>query len=404
MIFTIIVLQLKIIDHLIMMSLRTKSFFCLNLAVVSFILGSCQSQQNYQIPQLPDFDDSYYAYALNVVNKLIEEEPENAEAHYRRAELLLMQQKTNNALASIRKAVELDEQEPVYQALYAKALLKKGQNREAMGAAKDALSKGGKSVALYEMLAQAALSSNYFSEALQYSDSALDMAPNNPYNYFLKGKALAARRDTLAAEQELLTSLKMGASQDAVYEVLVDMYMSNENFQKARFYMEKNIGMQEVNDRMRFQQAQILRRTGNADSAAVIMYRIKDSGNVNRFAVSRELMELYYEKNWYDSALHYAWQTQQYRSNDKLAKLTEARIYNRRRKYQQALNKYEEILAMDSLQQEDIHKLAGEELDYLKRKVAYLWRKQQEEELIKLKKGLAPLQPTTPGDQKDQPQ
>lgn len=162
--------------------------------------------------------------------------------------------------------------------------------------------------------------------------------------------------------------------------------------------------MQEVNDRMRFQQAQILRRTGNADSAAVIMYRIKDSGNVNRFAVSKELMELYYEENWYDSALHYARQTQQFRSNDKFAKLTEARVYDRRRKYQQAMDKYEEILAMDSLQQENIHKLAIEELDYLQRKVAYLWRKQQEEELNKLKKGLAPLQPITPDDQEDQPQ
>jgi len=387
-----------------MMLLRTRSFFFLGLAVVSFILGSCQPQQSYQIPELPDFDDSYYTHALDVVDELIDEEPENAEAHYRRAELLLMQQKTNNALASIRKAVELDEQEPVYQALHAKALLQKGQNREAMRAAKDALSKGGKSVALYEMLAQAALNSNYFNEALQYSDSALYLAPNNPYNYFFKGKALAARRDTLAAERELLTSLEMGASQDAVYEALVDMYMNTENFQKARYYMDKNLGMQEVNDRMRFQQAQILRRTGNADSAAVIMYRIKDSGNVNRFAVSKELMELYYEENWYDSALHYARQTQQFRSNDKFAKLTEARVYDRRRKYQQAMDKYEEILAMDSLQQENIHKLAIEELDYLQRKVAYLWRKQQEEELNKLKKGLAPLQPITPDDQEDQPQ
>lgn len=367
-------------------------------------MSACQQQQQHQIPQLPDFDDSYYVHAVEVVDEVIDEQPENAEAHYRRAELLLMQQKTNNALASIRKALEIDGEEPVYLALYAQALLQKGQNREAMRAAKNALKKGGKSVELYEMMAQAALNSNYFSDALQYSDSALALAPNNPYNYFFKGKALAARLDTLAAERELLKSLEMGASRDAIYEALVDMYMNAGNFQKARLYMEKNMGAQEVNDRMRFQQAQILRRTGNPDSAALIMSKIKNSPNVNRFAISKELMGLYFDKTWYDSALHYALQTQQYRGADKFSKLTEARIYDRRRDYQQALDKYEEIIAMDSLQQEDIHKIAEEELDYLRRKVAYLWRKQQEEELNKLKKGLAPLQPITPQEEEDQEQ
>lgn len=366
------------------------------------LLSACQPQQQHQIPELPDFDDTYYVQALEVVDQMLDDEPENAEAYYRRAELLLMQQKTNNALSSIRKALEIEEEEPVYHALYAEALLQKGQNLEAMRAAKEALKRGGKSVELYEMMARAALNSNYFNEALQYSDSALALAPNNPYNYFFKGKALAARRDTLAAESELLKSLDMGASQEAIYEALVDMYMNAGNFQKARFYMEKNLDVQQVNDRMRFQQAQILRRTGNPDSAAVIMYKIKNSGNLNRFAVAKELMELYYEKNWYDSALYYAQQTQEYRVNDKYAKLTEARVYDRRRKYQQALDKYEEIVAMDSLQQEDIHKIAVEELDYLRRKIAYLWRKQQEEELNKLKKGLAPLQPLTPGNEEDQ--
>ena len=384
-----------------MIQLTAKPSFIL-LVVSLFLFGSCNHQQNYQIPEIPDFDDSYFEHAITVVDEVIDEEPENAEAHYRRAELLLMQQKTNNALASIRKALEIKEKEPVYHTLYARALLQKGQSREAMRAAKDALQTGGKSVEVYEILAEAALNSNYFSEALQYSDSALALAPNNPYNYFFRGKALAARLDTLAAERELLKSMQMGASQDDIYEALVDMYMKAQNYDKARLYMDKQLQAREADDRMRFQQAQILRRTGNPDSAAVIMYTIKNSGNVNRFAVNRELMELYFDKKVYDSTLFYAQQTQQYRSADKFSKLVEARVYDRRRKYQQALDKYEEIVAMDSLQQEDIHKLAQEELDYLRRKVAYLWRKQQEEELNKLKKGLAPLQPITP-DEEEQP-
>ena len=366
-----------------------------------FIFTACQNRELHQIPNLPDFEPSYYDHSLSVVEELIDKEPDNAEAHYRRANLLLMQDKTNNALASIRKALELDDKDAVYHALNAKALLKKGQNRDAMRAAKSALKLGGKSVELYEILAQAALTSNYFSEALQYSDSALALAPNNPYSYFFRGRALAARRDTLNAEKELLKSLGIGAEAADVYEALVDMYMRTENYHKARFYMEKNLSTQETNDRMRFQQAQILLRTGSIDSAATIMYSIKSSSSVNKFSVNRELMQLYFTKKMYDSALVYSQNTQQIRPSDKFAQLVEARVWDKKRKYQQSLKKYESIAATDSLQQESIHKLAVKELDYLQRKVAYLWRKQQEEELNKLKKGLAPLQPITPEEEQE---
>jgi len=381
------------------MTLLNGNSFCAYLAAGILLLAGCEQQQNHQIPELPDFDESYYENAISVVDKVIDQEPENAEAHYRRAELLLTSQKTNNALASIRRALEIENEEPVYHTMHARALLQKGQSREAMRAARKALTTGGKSVELYEILAQSALNSNYFSEALQYSDSALALAPNNPYNYFFKGRALAARMDTLAAERSLLQSLDMGAASNDIYEALVDMYMKFENYEKARFYMDKNLQVQEPNDRMRFQQAQILRRTGNADSAANIMYQIKNSGNVNRFAVSTEMMELYFDKKVYDSALLYARQSQQYRASDKFSRLVEARIYDRRRNYQQALKKYEEITEMDSIQQEAVHKLAVSELDYLRGKVAYLWRKQQEEELNKLRKGLAPLQPISPDEE-----
>jgi len=362
------------------------------------LLFGCQTQEQHQIPELPDFDASYYEYGVTVVDKLIDKDPDNAEAHYRRAELLLQQNKLNNALSSIRKALELDNNDPLYRLTSAKVHLQKGQHREAFKEAKNALENGGASVELYELLAQASLKSNYHADALLYSDSALAMAPKNPYNYLMKGKALAASKDTAAAESQLLKSLELGGQPDDIYEALVDMYMNAQNYQKARKYMDQNLAQQSggISERLLFQQAQILRRVGNPDSAAAILYQIKDSKQVDYFAVNKELMNMYYEKNWYDSASFYAEQMLERRANDKEALLSQARIYDKRRKYQQAIQKYEEILEKDSLQQVELHKIAGEELDYLRRKVAYLWQKQQEQELEKMKKGLAPLQPITP--------
>ncbi|MDF9796780.1 tetratricopeptide (TPR) repeat protein [Catalinimonas alkaloidigena] len=373
--------------------------YCVTL-IIAGLSFSCSQQEQHQIPALPDFDPSYYDYGLTVVNEIIDEDPDNAEAYYRRAELLLKQNKLNNALASIRKALELNDKDPLYHLISAKVHLQKGQNREAFSDAKASLKYGGASVELYEILAQASLNSNYFTDAMLYSDSALALAPNNPYNYLMKGKALASRKDTAAAEPQLLKSLELGAEKADVYEALVEMYMNTQDYNKARRYMDKNLAYQkgEVSDRILFQQAKILQRVGNIDSASTILYQIKDEGNVDLFSLNKELMHLYYQKNWYDSADFYADQMLTFRPNDKEALITQARIYNNRRNYQQSIAKYEEILEKDSLQQQELYKLASDELDYLRRKVAYLWQKQQEEQFEKMKKGLAPLQPITPDE------
>ncbi|WP_341295903.1 tetratricopeptide repeat protein [Catalinimonas locisalis] len=372
--------------------------------IVSSLIGSCAQSEQHQIPELPDFDPSYYDYGLTVVNEIIDEEPDNAEAYYRRAELLLKQNKSNNALASIRKALELNDEDPLYHLTSAKVHLQKGQNREAFNDAKAALRFGGASVELYEILAQASLNSNYYTDALLYSDSALALAPKNPYNYLMKGKALASRKDTASAETQLLKSLEFGAAKADVYEALVDMYMNTQSYQKARMYMDKNLASQQgnISDRLLFQQAQILQRVGNTDSASAIFYKIKDSGKIDQFLLNKELMQLYYQKNWYDSADYYANQMLGSRPNDKEALIIQARIYDNRRNYQQAITKYEEILEKDSLQQQELYKIAVDELDYLRRKVAYLWQKQQEEQFEKMKKGLAPLQPITPDEPENQ--
>lgn len=372
--------------------------------IVSGLIVSCTQTERHQIPELPDFDPSYYDYGLTVVNEIIDKEPDNAEAYYRRAELLLKQNKSNNALASIRKALELNDEDPLYHLTSAKVHLQKGQNREAFNDGKTALRFGGSSVELYEILAQASLNSNYYTDALLYSDSALVLAPKNPYNYLMKGKALASRKDTASAETQLLKSLEFGAAKADVYEALVDMYMNTQNYQKARMYMDKNLASQQgsISDRLLFQQAQILQRVGNTDSASAIFYKIKDSGKIDQFSFNKELMQLYYQKNWYDSADYYASQMLNSRPNDKEALITQARIYDNRRNYQQAITKYEEILEKDSLQQQELYKIAVDELDYLRRKVAYLWQKQQEEQFEKMKKGLAPLQSITPDEPENQ--
>ena len=357
---------------------------------------ACSSEPARQIPELPDFDEaSYYEYALASLDDVLEDDPENAEALYQRSELLLKQGQTNQALSSIRAALDLEEDNPAYHLVSAQALLQQGHNREAVREARTALDQGGNALAGYELLAQANLSSNYFADAIKYSDSALTLAPRHHQNYYRKGTAAARTQDTITAEKNLLKSLTLGAEKTLVYGTLVDMYMANDRYTQARTYLEKMLSEGEADNRVRFQQAKILRMTGQEDSAQAILYALRADSTVSQTPVYQELTELYYQKHFYDSALHYARQVITRRPNEKAILLTAARIHDRRYRYQQAIRQYEAIIALDSLQQQDIHQVAVQELDALRRKVRYLWKQKQEEEFEKLKQ-MVPVQNVSP--------
>ena len=367
-----------------------KSYYLILL--LAFFNLACSPEPAQQIPELPDFDEaSYYEYALASLEEVLEDDPENAEALYQRAELLLKQGKTNQALSSIREALDIDGDNPQYRLVSGQALLRKGQNREAVREAKAALTKTGASLDLYELLAEASLNSNYFADAIKYSDSALALAPRHYQNYYRKGTAAARTQDTLTAEKNLLRSLELGAEGTNVYGTLVDMYMASNSYEKARTYMEKMLKEGRADNRVRFQQAKILRMTGMEDSAQVILYRLRADSTVNHTPVYQELAELYSQKRFYDSALYYAQQVMTRQPEEKSIMLTAARIYDRRYRYQQAIRQYEAIVSLDSLQQADIHQVAVQELDDLKRKVRYLWKRKQEEEFEKLKQ-MSPIQ------------
>ena len=360
--------------------------------LVAVFSAACSSESAQQIPELPDFDEaSYYEYALASLEEVLDDDPENAEALYQQAELLLKQGKTNQALSSIRGAIDIDGNIPRYRLVSARALLQKGRNREAVREAKAALAESNAPLELYELLAQASLNSNYFADAIDYSDSALTLAPRHYQNYYRKGTAAARIQDTLVAEENLLRSLKLGAEGANVYGTLVDMYMTNHSYRKARTYMEKMLREGEADNRVRYQQAKILRMTGMVDSAQAILYRLRADSTSNQTLVYQELAELYYQKHFYDSALFYAQHVMNRKPEEKAIMLTTARIHDRRYRYQQAIRQYEAIVRLDSLQQQDIHRVAVQELDALKRKVRYLWKRKQEEEFEKLKQ-MSPVQ------------
>ena len=357
---------------------------------------ACSSEPGPPIPDLPRFDeDTYYAYALTAVDEVLDRDPDNAEALGQRAELLLRQGKTNQALDCIRQAIDYDADEPRYRLTYARALLLKGKNRDAFREAQRAVSRSGPSVSLYETLAEASLRSNYYEDAMLYSDSAIAWSPHNAQNYLRKGQAAARIRKAAVAEPTLLKARSLGADRTEVYSALISMYVETEEYPRARRYLRKMLSEGPVDNQVRLQQARILRMTGRSDSSRVILNRLRADSTLNRTLVNQELMELHYQDRRYDSAIYYAHRVLTQQPEDKAVMLVAARSHDGNRAYQPAIRQYEAILELDSLQQADLHRQAVQELDKLRRKVTYLWKRKQEEEFEKLKR-LTPIQRIAP--------
>ena len=357
---------------------------------------ACSSEPGQPIPSLPDLDeDAYYSYALTAVDEVLERDPDNAEALGQRAGLLLRQGQTTQALAHARQATSIDPDEPRYRLLSAQALLRQGKNRDAFREAQRAIARSGPSVALYEILAEASLRSNYYQDAILYSDSAIAWSPHNAQNYLRKGQAAARTGDAAVAEPTLLKGLSLGADRTEVYSTLISLYMDTEKYARARMYMKKMLAEGPVDNQVRLQQARILRLTGRSDSSRVILNRLRSDSTLNRTLVNQELMELHYQDRRYDSALYYARRVLVRQPEDKAVMITAARSYDRNREYQPAIRQYEAIVRLDSLQQADLHQEAVQELERLRNKVTYLWKRKQEEEFEKLKR-FAPIERIAP--------
>ena len=375
----------------------TFSFKPIILIIIAFVIFSaCDNQRTrYKIPESASLNEEYYQNALTVVDEALNENPDNADAYFKKSRILLEMQQPDDAIANINQAIRLAGNNAEYSLVKIRAHAAAGEMPQAFEEAQQAIKIGNVSEELYSIVAEGNLQNSNYRQALRYANAALQLNPNNGNNYYRKGLAYYAMSDTVAAVIQFMNSIKHGKQPEEVYATLVKMYVDYDNYEQAYHYLQKMDLDADV--QMQFQKARILRRVGQTDSASTLLYTLLHDPEkleiIGEIPMYRELKDIYMEARIYDSTLYYTEKLLEINENDKEAMITVARVYDRRYAYSQAINEYTKILDMDSTLQPDIHKLAVEELDDLRRKIAYLQRKREEE---KLKEQLRPISPLTP--------
>lgn len=326
-----------------------------------------------RIHDIPKMDEAFLTTAINHLNNSIEDYPSNPDNYYKKALILMEYESYGSALLQARKAHSLNSADPEYLYLLARLYAINNKPEEALDAAIKAAKAGAPKPPLYHLLAQVYLEKDSVDMALKYIESAIALNPSDNAYYFARGKVLLAKNDTAAAVHDFEKTLAGGFVHKDAHLALLNIHKGQGNFEKASQVIEESLKDFPGDKEILVQKADVLNRTNQPAKAKVIYEKLISVDSTYQEAYN-SLANYFYLHNKFDSANYYAERSLALGKGKIFPMLVQARIFDRTRKYYEAISKYESILAIDST-----YKTAADELRYVKNKIAYMQRQKAAE-------------------------
>lgn len=351
-----------------------------NIICLGFIslllLSSCGNEvSREEIHSLPKFEAGFYQNALKALNDRIENNPNNADAYFKKGEVLENLDNPDNAIINYKKAIKLDSLNPGYYKGLSRLFVKQEKMARAEENAVKALQLGDQTADLHQLLADIYIRKTEYNIALNHLNKAIETAPRNSEYTYQKGRLYLQLGDTARAKEFLMNNLGRIEPGAEIYESLADIYASEKKFGEAIAYLDSSQRLSNSDyGVLVIKKADILRKSGNISAAKNLLnqYLKEDSSN---FAINYKVAELHLISYGYDSALYYLNRTIELDSKSKESFLMMGKVYDRKRMYLTAQEQFKNALLIDTSYQHA--KLALRELD---NKLAYIYRQRKAEE------------------------
>lgn len=350
---------------------RIKVAFSILIAIVA--MGCDRHYSSDKMHEIPKFDKEYLNTAIDHLNNSIEDYPDNADNYYKKALVLMALESYGSALLQAKKAHSLISNDPEYLYLLANLYSINNKNDEALETALQAVELGASKPRLFSLIAEIYLEKGVAEKSLQNIEKAITLNPSQNDYTFIKGKILLTKGDTAAAETNFLLTLKNAFVHKEAFINLSDIYIAQGKYVKASEIIEKLLAGSPDDIDVLLQKAVVISKLAQPDSAKQIYVQILNRDSSNVIALN-ELASYFYNKNQLDSANYYATKSLAVGEKKTFPMLIQARVLDRSRKYYEAIAKYESILTIDST-----YRVAADELKYVRNKVAYIQRRQDEE-------------------------
>ncbi len=155
--------------------------------------------------------------ALEVLNRMVELEPDNIQSRLARVGLLFLLDKDEEVIADCLKAIELDETNPIPYYLKAKAQRTLGNRLDAMVCLTKAISLKADFMEAYLLRAEVLLIMRQGKEALEDVERAIALAPEEETAYLMRGQIYEFLDDNEAAATDYQRVLDLNPfNEDAV--------------------------------------------------------------------------------------------------------------------------------------------------------------------------------------------
>lgn len=351
------------------------------------VLWCCrQPDKTYPLVEAPIQDTDFYQLSLTEVERVANNNPNNPDAHFKKALYLQALGQIEEALSAVRQAINLDPT-PDYLMKEAELLLSQADNEKALARISRAQILGGDYPDLWHLMAKLNYLTGNYEDALSEVDKALQKYPKG-INYFCtKGQIEWALHDTLVALNSFLKSVGHPETKYESLKYLATISKAMEDYQQAFYYLNQNLQSSPDDRDLLIEKGKLFIESAQYDSALTVFHFLRDQDTTDMVPFY-ESAQVHYHRRRYDSTLFYTDKSLQLHRGHLPSMLTQARVYDRRRYYGTALKKYQEILVIDST-----YVPAVEELAKLKGKIAYLQKIQKDREENAQVETISPTRP-----------
>jgi len=335
---------------------------------------------------IPVKNENFYEAGLSEVSTAVKSNPDNPDAYYKQAIYQQALGRTEEALASVRQAINLDP-DPDYLMKEAELLTITGDYSTALARVSRAQILGGDYPDLWHLMARLNYLEGNYDLALNEVIIALKKYPEGYEYYCTRGKIEWALQDTIAA----VTSFTKGAKYpDTSYEslkYLAEIYHALGDYQKSFNLLEQNLKNHPDDYPLLLEKGKLLAETEDYDSALAIFHNLMETDTQDIEPLYESAL-VHFSRRWYDSTIYYTNESLSIDSTHLPSLLTQARVYDRRTYYGSSYRLYQKILAIDSTYQP-----AVQEFTELKGKIAYLQRIKQDREANTQVEIISPTKP-----------
>lgn len=269
-------------------------------------LGACDSYSPVRedIPEVPSQAQSHSLEALRLVERMIEQYPNDPSYRYRKGAMLAEKRDWISATEVFKQALRFDSLNPRYRIALAKTYHAQLEYKIALQMLTRILPKLENDFHGLLLAGELFYRNKEYDNATKYLNKALRLTPHEAEVYYWKGAVALTRLDTAVAIQNLNQALKIRPKYALAYNAFAEMYSRYELYNLAIEFTNKGLAY-EASPELYFTKAEAYRMKRFAEDSAKANYLKAYKLNKKLYWASYHLGKYSYEAGKFEEAKKY---------------------------------------------------------------------------------------------------